>query len=77
MLSLDRLAEVTRADWGWYTTFTDNLAAVGRDVPGLLDDGGGGGRRRAHRGGGRRARRRPQDRPLEGPRPGRPPVALV
>ena len=22
---MDRLCEVTRADWGWYTTFTDNL----------------------------------------------------
>ncbi len=37
-LSLDRLTAVTRSDWGWYTTFTDNLAAVGRDAPGLLDD---------------------------------------
>jgi len=38
VLSLDRLIEITRSDWGWYTTFTDNLAAVGRAVPGLLDE---------------------------------------
>jgi Uncharacterised nucleotidyltransferase len=38
VLSLDRLIEVTRADWGWYTTFTDNLAKV-RDAAGdLLDE---------------------------------------
>lgn len=27
-LSLDRLCEVTSADWGWYTTFSDNLAKL-------------------------------------------------
>jgi hypothetical protein len=38
VLSLDRLAEITRADWGWYTTFTDNLAVVGSAASGLLDE---------------------------------------
>ncbi|GII58293.1 hypothetical protein Pth03_66820 [Planotetraspora thailandica] len=27
-LSLDRLVDVTSADWGWFTTFTDNLARL-------------------------------------------------
>jgi hypothetical protein len=27
-LSLDRLCEVTSADWGWYTTLSDNLAKL-------------------------------------------------
>ena len=36
-LSLDRLVEVTRADWGWYTTFGDNLRKV-RDAAGDLLD---------------------------------------
>ncbi|MFG1705324.1 nucleotidyltransferase family protein [Nonomuraea sp. M3C6] len=30
-VSSDRLARITSADWGWYTTFTDNLARL----PGL------------------------------------------
>jgi hypothetical protein len=38
VLSLDRLIEVTRADWGWYTTLTDNLAKVRDAAPGLLDE---------------------------------------
>lgn len=38
VLSLDRLAEVTRADWGWHTTFGDNLRQVGDAVPDLLDE---------------------------------------
>lgn len=37
VLSLDRLVEVTRADWGWHTTFGDNLRKVRDAVPGLLD----------------------------------------
>jgi hypothetical protein len=37
VLSLDRLAAVTRADWGWHTTFGDNLSKVGDAVPDLLD----------------------------------------
>jgi hypothetical protein len=28
LLSLDRLCAVTSADWGWYTTLSDNLAKV-------------------------------------------------
>ena len=37
-LSLDRLTEVTRADWGWHTTIGDNLRKV-RDATGdLLDE---------------------------------------
>jgi hypothetical protein len=39
-LSLGRLVEITRADWGWYTTFADNLAKVAEAVPGLLDEAG-------------------------------------
>ena len=38
VISVDRLTEITRADWGWYTTFTDNLAAVAEAAPGLLDE---------------------------------------
>ncbi len=38
VLSLDRLIEVTRADWGWYTTFTDNLAKVRNAAPDLVDE---------------------------------------
>jgi hypothetical protein len=30
-ISSDRLVKITSADWGWYTTFTDNLALL----PGL------------------------------------------
>jgi hypothetical protein len=37
-LSLHRLIEVTRADWGWYTTFTDNLAKVRDAAPDLVDE---------------------------------------
>jgi hypothetical protein len=29
-LSLDRLCAVTSTDWGWYTTFNDNLAKLAR-----------------------------------------------
>jgi hypothetical protein len=36
VLSLTRLRQVTAADWGWYTTFTDNLALVRASVPELL-----------------------------------------
>lgn len=36
-LSSGRLAEVTHADWGWYTTFTDNLRKVGEAAAGFLD----------------------------------------
>ncbi len=27
-IGIDRLVEVTKGDWGWYTTFTDNLARL-------------------------------------------------
>jgi len=37
-LAVDRLVEVTRADWGWWTTFTDNLARVPAAATRLLDD---------------------------------------
>jgi hypothetical protein len=36
-LSLDRLIEITRADWGWYATVTGNLARVRDAAPALLD----------------------------------------
>jgi hypothetical protein len=36
-LSLQRLREVTSSDWGWYTTFTDNLEKVRTAVPELLE----------------------------------------
>ncbi len=36
-LSLDRLIEITRADWGWYAAVTGNLARVRDAAPGLLD----------------------------------------
>ena len=39
ILSIRRLREVTSADWGWFTTFTDNLALVRTATPELLDDG--------------------------------------
>jgi hypothetical protein len=38
ILSTDRLIAITRADWGWYTTFTDNLAKVRDALADLLDD---------------------------------------
>jgi hypothetical protein len=40
VLGLDRLVEVTSADWGWWTTFTDNLARVPGTAALLLDDAG-------------------------------------
>lgn len=36
-LSLQRLRDVTSGDWGWYTTFTDNLDRVRAALPELLD----------------------------------------
>jgi hypothetical protein len=38
VLDLGRLVEVTSADWGWWTTFTDNLARVPGAAALLLDD---------------------------------------
>jgi hypothetical protein len=38
-LSLNRLRDVTSSDWGWYTTFTDNLDQVRTAAPELLDEG--------------------------------------
>ena len=35
-LSLRRLQAVTSSDWGWYTTFTDNLGSVRSATPELL-----------------------------------------
>ena len=35
-LSLDRLCAVTSADWGWYTTLSDNLAKVAAFAPDKL-----------------------------------------
>jgi Uncharacterised nucleotidyltransferase len=32
-IAADRLAEVTRTDWGWHTTLTDNLAKVAQRLP--------------------------------------------
>lgn len=40
VLGLDRLVEVTRADWGWWTTVTDNLARLPEAAAGLLDPAG-------------------------------------
>ena len=37
-LSTGRLVAVTRVDWGWYTTFTDNLGAVASAARDLLDE---------------------------------------
>jgi hypothetical protein len=37
-LSLRRLQAVTSGDWGWYTTFTDNLGSVRTATPELLAD---------------------------------------
>ena len=37
-LSLDRLCAVTRTDWGWYTTLSDNLAKAVAFAPERLDD---------------------------------------
>jgi hypothetical protein len=36
VLGLDRLVEVTSHDWGWYTTFGDNLAEVAAAAPEIL-----------------------------------------
>ncbi len=38
-LSSGRLVDVTRVDWGWYTTFTDNLGKVAAAAPDLLEPG--------------------------------------
>lgn len=35
-ISLERLRRVTSADWGWFTTFTDNLARLRETAPELL-----------------------------------------
>jgi hypothetical protein len=40
VLGVDRLVEVTSADWGWWTTFTDNLERVPGAAALLLDDAG-------------------------------------
>jgi hypothetical protein len=37
-LDVDRLVEVTSADWGWWTTFTDNLERVPGAAAVLLSD---------------------------------------
>src|SRR5882757_7278518 len=34
-VNLDELEPILRADWGWYTTITDNLAKVGARVHGV------------------------------------------
>jgi hypothetical protein len=36
-MSLDRLRSVTSADWGWFTTFTDNLQLVRSAAADLLE----------------------------------------
>jgi hypothetical protein len=36
-MSSGRIVEVTQGDWGWYTTLTDNLAAVAAAAPAYLD----------------------------------------
>jgi hypothetical protein len=36
-LSSSRVVEVTQGDWGWYTTLTDNLAAVAAAAPTYLE----------------------------------------
>jgi hypothetical protein len=38
VLGLDRLVEVTSADWGWWTTFTDNLARLPEAAASLLSE---------------------------------------
>jgi hypothetical protein len=38
-LSSGRIVDVTRVDWGWYTTFTDNLGKVAAATPDLLEPG--------------------------------------
>jgi hypothetical protein len=38
-VSTDRLVRITGADWGWYTTFTDNLARVPAVAGELLEPG--------------------------------------
>jgi hypothetical protein len=38
-MSLDRLRSVTSADWGWFTTVTDNLQLVRAAATDLLDPG--------------------------------------
>ena len=37
-LSLDRLCAVTSADWGWYTTLSDNLAKLVTFAGDTLDE---------------------------------------
>ena len=41
-LSSGRLVDITRVDWGWYTTFTDNLGKVAAAAPDLLEPGAAG-----------------------------------
>lgn len=36
LLCIPRITSVTRADWGWHTTLSDNLAKVAAGVPQLL-----------------------------------------
>jgi len=36
VVGVDRLIGVTSHDWGWFTTFTDNLASVAAAAPGIL-----------------------------------------
>ena len=49
VLSLERLRDVTSGDWGWFTTFTDNLAQVREAAPDLLDADDGERVNRPHR----------------------------
>jgi hypothetical protein len=36
VMGVDRLVRITSHDWGWFTTFTDNLAAVAAQGPTIL-----------------------------------------
>jgi len=38
VVGIDRLIAVTSHDWGWFTTFTDNLGQAGRAAAALLPD---------------------------------------
>lgn len=37
VVGIDRLIDVTSRDWGWFITFTDNLAKIGEALGGLSD----------------------------------------
>ena len=37
VIGIDRLVQVTSRDWGWFTTFTDNLAKVRNAARAILD----------------------------------------